>query len=89
MSVTFGQSGSSITGTMLMTNSHCFTSGTISTGSTLSGSALVLHVTFGGGLQIDIGDGQTNGRGQIIGHYAVQGGSCLDGNAGAITLTQN
>jgi hypothetical protein len=49
----------------------------------------VLHVVFARGLQIVISDGQTNGRGQIIGHYSVQGGSCPDGNTGGITLTQN
>ena len=63
--------------------------GTIAAGSSITGTTIVLHVAFSGGLEIVVNNGQTNGRGQIIGDYSVQGGSCPDGNAGAITLSQN
>jgi hypothetical protein len=85
-SAAINQTGSSLTGTVSLTNSRCFTSGTISTGSTISGANIVLHIAFSGGLQMVVTDGQTNGRGQIIGNYTVQGGSCADGLAGSITL---
>jgi uncharacterized protein (TIGR03437 family) len=88
-SAAINQTGSSLTGTVSLTNSRCFTSGTISTGSTISGANIVLHIAFSGGLQMVVTDGQTNGRGQIIGNYTVQGGPCADGLAGSITLDQN
>jgi uncharacterized protein (TIGR03437 family) len=89
ISATINQSGSLLAGTVSVTNSRCFTAGTISTGSTISGSNIVLHISFSGGLQMAITDGQTNGRGQILGNYTVQGGSCADGPAGSVSLSQN
>jgi len=94
MSATFTQTGSLLGGTVSVTNSRCFTTaGTVTTGSTVSGANIVLNVVFGG-LRMVVNDGQTNGRGQIIGHYSVQGTSipslCVsEGLAGGIALTEN
>ena len=93
-SAILNQSGSTLTGTMLVTNSRCFTSlGTVLTGSVVSGSNIVLNVAFGN-VRMVVNDGQTNGRGAIIGHYSVQGsplpsGCAAEGLAGGITLSQN
>jgi uncharacterized protein (TIGR03437 family) len=98
ISAIFNQNGSTVTGTMLVTNSRCFTSlGTLAAGSIISGDKFVLNVVFGNVRMVVNGArGLSAGHPAIVAYYSVQGeggplpSSCAaEGPAGGFTLSQN